>query len=250
MAIRKLRIVRILYLSQYFPPEVGATQTRAYEMASNWVRMGHSVSMICEFPNHPSGIIPPEYRGKLYEREALDGIDVIRVWVKASPVKNFRSRMLFYLSYMFSAPLSGLLLARGKYDVIYATSPPLFVGAAALIISQVRGTPLVFEVRDLWPESAVALGELNSPRVIAWATRLEEACYNHARMVVVVTRGIHNRLLECGIPPDKLARIPNGANVDMFQYSESTADRISGSSWGLKTGLLPSMPASMALLKA
>ncbi len=218
--------MRILYLSQYFPPEVGATQTRAYEMASNWVRLGHSVTVLCEIPNHPSGIIPPEYHGKQYERGSLDGIEVIRLWVKASPVKNFRSRMLFYITYMMSATLAGLLLANGRYDLIYASSPPLFVGAAALFLSRVRRLPLVFEVRDLWPESAVALGELSNPRVISWAARLEEACYHHARLVVVVTRGILLRLLERGIPQDKLAKVPNGANIDFFRFSPDGRENI------------------------
>ena len=117
--------MRILYLSQYFPPEVGATQTRAYEMARGLVNAGHEVTMITEVPNHPHGIIPPDYQGKLYERSMFDGIEVIRVWVKTSPKKTFRNRMYFYLSYMAMATLAGLLLARGRYDTIYATSPPL-----------------------------------------------------------------------------------------------------------------------------
>jgi colanic acid biosynthesis glycosyl transferase WcaI len=213
--------MRILYLSQYFSPEVGATQTRAYEMASNWVRMGHSVTMLSEVPNHPSGIIPPQYRGRLYERSDLEGIDVVRVWVKASPKKNFRSRMLFYLSYMFSASLAGLLLARGSYDLIYASSPPLFVGASALFLSRARGLPFCFEVRDLWPESAIALGELSNQRAISWATKLEQACYRRSRLIVVVTRGILDSLLQRGIPQDRLAYIPNGANVDMFRFREA-----------------------------
>ena len=154
----------ILYLSQYFPPEAGATQTRAYEMARNFVRLGHTVTMIAEVPNHPSGIIRPEFRGKLFHRAGLEGIDVIRVWVKASPLKDFRSRMLFYLTYMLNAALAGLLLAGRRYNLIYASSPPLFVGGAALALSALKRTPLVFEVRDLWPESAVALGEISNPR--------------------------------------------------------------------------------------
>ncbi|MGW8249890.1 MAG: glycosyltransferase family 4 protein [Anaerolineales bacterium] len=218
--------MRILYLSQYFPPEVGATQTRAYEMASNWVRMGHSVTVISEIPNHPSGIIPPEYRYRLYEISTLDGVDVIRVWVKASPKKNFRSRMLFYLSYMLSAALAGVLLARDSYDLIYATSPPLFVGAAALFLSWARRLPLCFEVRDLWPESAVTLGELSNRRAIALATRLEQACYRRAKLIVVVTRGIQERLLQRGIPQDHLAYIANGANVDLFNFSETGRNQV------------------------
>jgi colanic acid biosynthesis glycosyl transferase WcaI len=209
--------MHILYLSQYFPPEVGATQTRAYEMACGLIQAGHHVTMVAEIPNHPRGVIPPEYRGKLYERADLDGIDVIRVWVKTTPVKTFRTRMAFYLSYMVSATLAGLFLARWRYDLIYATSPPLFVGAAALALSILRRTPLVFEVRDLWPESAVALGELKNPAAIALAERLERACYRRARRVVVVTAGIRQRLLERGLPSDKLALIPNGTNTDLFQ---------------------------------
>lgn len=218
--------MNILYLSQYFPPEAGATQTRAYEMARNWVRMGHVVTMLTEFPNHPSGIIPPEYKGRLYEKDSLEGIDVIRLWVKASPRKNFTNRMLFYLSYMFGASIAGLTLARQEYDLIYASSPPLFVGGAALFLSRIRRLPLFFEVRDLWPESAVALGELNNPRAIALATRLEEASYQRARRVIVVTQGILDRLLQRGYPHSKLTLVPNGANVEMFTFSSQGRELI------------------------
>jgi glycosyltransferase involved in cell wall biosynthesis len=218
--------MRILYLSQYFPPEAGATQTRAYEMARNWVRLGHQVTMVTEFPNHPSGIIPHKYHGKFYERSLLEGIEVIRLWVKASPVKNFRNRMLFYITYMFNAIIAGLFLVRGKYHLIYATSPPLFVGGSALVLSLFKRTPLVFEVRDLWPESAVALGELTNQRAIKIATRLEEICYRKAILLVVVTHGIYNRLKERGIPLTKLIYIPNGANIDMYTYKPEARERI------------------------
>jgi colanic acid biosynthesis glycosyl transferase WcaI len=214
--------MRILYLSQYFPPEVGATQTRAYEMARYLVSTGHQVTMLTEVPNHPSGIIPPEYRGKLWERANLDGIDVIRVWVKASPNKTFSTRMAFYLTYMVNAALAGLVLARGRYDALVATSPPLFVGGAALALSVLRHTPMLFEVRDLWPESAVALGELSSPRAVALAGKLEKMCYNRARCLVVVTEGIRRRLAERGYG-GKLALIPNGANTDLFRPDPAAA---------------------------
>ncbi len=218
--------MRILYLSQYFSPEVGATQTRAYEMASNWVRLGHHVTMIAELPNHPSGIIPPAYRGKLVQRDQLDGIEVIRVWVKASPVKNFRNRILFYLSYMLNATLAGIFLARDQYDLLYASSPPLFVGGSALAISKQKGIPLVFEVRDLWPESAVALGELSNPRAINWSIRLEEACYRRACKIIVVTSGIRDRLLRRDISEDKILLIPNGANTELFRFDPLERERI------------------------
>jgi colanic acid biosynthesis glycosyl transferase WcaI len=208
--------MRILYLSQYFPPEVGATQTRAYEMARNLVRLGHQVAVVTEVPNHPAGIIPPAYRGKLYQRAKMDGIDVVRVWVKTAPQKSFATRMLFYLTYMVNAVLAGSLLAPGRFDLVYASSPPLFVGAAALALSRLRRAPMVFEVRDLWPESAVQLGELNSARAVRLATRLEEVCYRSARHIVVVTEGIRARLVERGYPSEKITLIPNGANTDLY----------------------------------
>ena len=192
-------------------------------MARNLVRLGHAVTVVAEVPNHPSGIIAPEYRGKLVERSALEGIDVLRVWVKASPVKSFRNRMLFYLTYMIDASLAGLLQAGGRFDLIYASSPPLFVGAAALALSRLRRIPLLFEVRDLWPKSAVALGELSNRRAVAWATQLEEACYRRARAIVVVTEGIRQRLLQRGLREEKLHLIPNGANVELFHYDSQGA---------------------------
>ncbi len=209
--------MRVLYLSQYFPPEVGATQTRAYEMAAGLIRAGHQVTMLTEVPNHPQGIIHPEYRGRFWMREQVDGIDVIRVWVKTAPVKTMRTRLAFYLSYMVNATLAGLLLARGHYDAIYATSPPLFVGGTALVLSFSRRIPMVFEVRDLWPESAVALGEVKNPRFVRWATWLEEACYRRARRIIIVTEGIRDRLIERGFSAEKLVLIPNGANTDLFR---------------------------------
>jgi glycosyltransferase involved in cell wall biosynthesis len=210
--------MRVLYISQYFPPEAGATQDRAYEMARNWARLGHSVTMLAEIPNHPSGIIHPTFRGKLIHRETLDGIDVIRVWVKTSPKKNFINRILFYISFMINASLAGLFLTSGKFDFVYATSPPLFVGASALLLSTIKQAKLIFEVRDLWPESAVVLNELSNPTAIKLSTNLEELCYKKSLRIVVVTKSIYRRLLERGIYPKKLLIVPNGANLDQFSF--------------------------------
>jgi colanic acid biosynthesis glycosyl transferase WcaI len=218
--------MRILYISQYFPPEAGATQTRAYEMAQNWVRLGHQVTMLTEFPNHPSGIIPKAYRGRLFEKSRLDGIDVIRVWVHASPQKNFRNRILFYVTFMINAILAGIFLAREKYDLLYVTSPPLFVGGSALVLSLFKRIPLIFEVRDLWPESAVALGEISNPAAISLAVKLEHSCYQKAIRVIVVTHGIYDRLIDRGIPASKLLIIPNGANIDLFTFKSAGRERI------------------------
>lgn len=217
--------MRILYFSQYFPPEVGATQTRAFEMARYLVSRGHHVTMVTEVPNHPSGIIPPKYRGKALDRKREAEIDVLRLWVWASPEKSFSGRMRFYLSYMAMAGVAGSLL-KGKYDLAYATSPPLFVGATGLAAAIVRRIPFVFEVRDLWPESAVALGELGNRRAIRAAEMLERLFYRRATRIVTVTRGIKERLVERGFPEGKIALIPNGANVSHFKFDADGAARV------------------------
>jgi glycosyltransferase involved in cell wall biosynthesis len=215
--------MRILYLSQYFPPEVGATQTRAYEMARGLVQAGHQVTMLTEVPNHPVGIIQPGYRRRLWVRRPLEQIDVLHGWVWTSPRKTFFNRMAFYLSYTGAASAMGLLLARGRYDAIYCTSPPLFAGGAGLALHFLRRIPLFFEVRDLWPESAVEMGELNNRRAIQLSAWLADQCYRHSRKIVVVTAGIRAALLNKGIPPDKIELIPNGANTDLFQPQPDAA---------------------------
>lgn len=209
--------MRLLYFSQYFPPEVGATQTRAYEMCRYLASRGHAVTVVTEVPNHPSGIIPLHYRGRLSERRLEEGIDVLRLWVSASPEKTFKSRMLFYLSYMGMGMLAGTLL-RGDYDAVYATSPPLFVAPAGMTSAMRRKVPFVLEVRDLWPESAVALGELSNKPAIAAAEKLEWLLYARAARIVAVTEGIKLSLLERGLPSSKVALIPNGANTEMFRF--------------------------------
>jgi len=130
--------VRILIISQYFPPEVGATQTRVHYFAKALSRNGHGVTVICEVPNHPAGIIQKEYRKKVFARSQEDGFEVIRLWVFTNPRKTFLNRVLFYFSFLVHGIWAGLLLARGKYDVVFASSfllPPGLVGYVWLFSS-------------------------------------------------------------------------------------------------------------------
>jgi colanic acid biosynthesis glycosyl transferase WcaI len=205
----------VVILSQYFHPEVGATQTRARELAKAFVRAGHRVTVICEVPNHPSGIIPPEYRGRSCYREELDGFTVLRLWVAASPVKNFRTRLAFYLSYMFMATLAAFRRL-GKVDLVVATSPPLPVAAAGWALAFLRRAPFVMDVRDLWPDAAVALGELSKPWMIRAASLLERFLYRRARLITVVTRGFADAIAAKGISREKLHWAPNGTLPELF----------------------------------
>ena len=210
--------MNILYISQYFPPEVGATQTRAYEMATNLVGLGHEVTVMTEVPNHPSGIIPSEYKNRLWVKEEMDGVHVVRSLVYATPIKTFRTRMLFYLSFMATTVFNSLFINQGKFDAVYATSPPLFAGLAGLIIAKLRRIPFVFEIRDLWPESAVELGQLSNPRYVRYSHKTANLCYDHAKGIVGVTRGICAELKKKGLPEDRLFLIKNGTNPERYRY--------------------------------
>ena len=217
--------MRVLHLSQYFPPEAGAVQVRAMTIAQSLARQGHQVTVLTELPNHPSGVVQPAYRGKLWVRETQDGVDVVHLWVKASPVKSFHTRIAFYLSYMLAAIIAGLALP-GRFDVIFANSPPLFVAAAGWAISLIRRAPFVMEVQDLWPESAVALGELNNPRFIRWAEWVECKCYSRSFRIIAVTEGISDRLAARGVPREKVALVPNGSNINIFQPDPDGGSRL------------------------
>ncbi len=213
--------MNILYVTQYFYPEVGATQNRALEMASHLVGSGYRVTVLTEFPNHPLGIIPERYRFKLFERETYRGIEIIRSFVNASPNKSFINRILFYLSFMISSIIAGMKLKDRKYDVVYATSPPLFVGLSGYIISRLKGSRFVFEVRDIWPDAAIALGELKNKFTIKAARWIERICYRKCEKVVVVTKGYCQNLLDKNVQSRKIKVIYNGANIEMFKPENS-----------------------------
>src|SRR5262245_41731138 len=148
-----MRPLRVLLLSQYFPPEIGATQTRAETFARFLAEAGHEVTVICEFPNHPHGIVPPEYRGHLMEDDRSRGYRVLRVWVKANPEKTQRTRLAFYLSYATMA--TAIAPRAGHADVVFATSPPLFTALAGVAVAELNHAPLVLDIRDQWPAAAV-----------------------------------------------------------------------------------------------
>lgn len=202
-------------MTQYFTPEVGATQTRIHEFARACVTAGHRVTVLTEFPNHPHGRIPPEYRGRLATRETMDGFDVLRVWVFARPVKTFRTRMAFYLSFFALATLRGLF-ARGRVDIVFATSPPLPVGLAGWIVAKLRRARFVLDIRDLWPALAEAIGELRSPTSVGLATRLERFLYRNADRITAVTRGFVAHIGRTVVDPSRIVHLPNGAAANLF----------------------------------
>jgi hypothetical protein len=219
--------VRIAYLTHYFVPEPAAPAARVHEFSRAFVRAGDQVAVITTFPNHPVGVVPPAYHGRLWATECLDGIRVLRCWLWATPNRGVRRRGLDHLSFMVSAVLFGLPRL-GPVDVVIASSPTLFSALSGWLIARLQRVPFVLEVRDLWPEAILALGLMQpSPGVRALAS-LARFLYRQAACVVVVTEAFVECIAAQGIPRSKLVTIPNGADTRLFAH---TPDRTAARTW-------------------
>jgi colanic acid biosynthesis glycosyl transferase WcaI len=206
--------MHILFLSHYFPPEVNAPATRTYEHCRRWVASGHHVTVITCAPNCPTGVLFDGYRNAWRQEESIDGIRVLRVWTYLAPNKGFLKRITNYLSYLCSATLRAATVRDA--DVIVATSPQFFCGWAGVLSAWLLRRPFVLEVRDIWPDSIVTLGAVKSgsaQRILEW---LERRMYAAARRIVTVGDGYRDRLLERGVPVDRIAVIPNGVDTTQF----------------------------------
>lgn len=202
-------------MTQYFPPEVGATQTRLSEVSAELARRGHDVTVIAPFPHYPSGVVPREYRGALLKRDVLEGVDVVRTWVYGVPSKRAVKRLADYVSFGISSILGGL--AAGSADVVFAETPPLFPALGGFAISRLKRCAYVCNVADLWLASAVALGVLDRPAVIRLGEVLERFVYRNAKTVIVVTDSILQALRAQGVSTAKLELIPNGVDTSLFR---------------------------------
>src|SRR5262249_31252643 len=187
--------MKILWLAQWFPPDLGALPARITEMSSVWIREGHEVTVVTALPHHPLGVIPEKYRGKLVMEENYEGIRVIRCWLWALPNRRMWQRTLCQISFAVSAVLLALFRP-SRPDVVIVSSPPFFVVPAGWVFSRLRRAPLVFEVRDLWPAVFVASGVMSEGflyRVLAW---MEMAAYRAAKTIVVVTKSFRQDLID------------------------------------------------------
>ena len=177
--------------------------------------MGHQVTVLTGFPNHPTGVIPPEYQGERFRRERWDGIDVIRTWLYAAANKGTGRRILNYLSFPTTACLLGLPAIRAC-DVIVATSPQFFVACAGWVAANVLKRPFVFEVRDLWPDSIEAVGAITNRSVLRGLRAVEEFLYRRASLIVAVAHSTVRILGERGFDTSRMVVLPNGVDLDLF----------------------------------
>ena len=208
--------MRIAVLSHYFWPEPGAPSARLLEMSREWVVRGHEVTIVTNFPNHPTGIVPEAYRGRSFQVEHAHGLRILRCRTYATPNRGFVKRTLGHVVFMFQAVWQATPQLRGS-DVLIASSPTLFAVVAALAISRRVGAPYVFEVRDLWPAIFVELGVIRNRLAIGVLEWLELALYRRARAVVTVTRAFAEDIAKRGIERAKLHVIPNGVDLEAFR---------------------------------
>lgn len=173
-------------VTQYFRPEVGATQNRLGSFVDGLVQRGHEVTVVCEQPNHPEGVFHTGFGRRPVRTERLPRLTVHRLWVAASPRKSTARRLAFYGTFAAGA-LAATVGAR-RHDVVFASSPPLPGALTAGLAAALRRTPFVLDVRDLWPAAAEALGELSNPRLLRALQRSERWLYRHARAVTATTR--------------------------------------------------------------
>jgi glycosyltransferase involved in cell wall biosynthesis len=218
---RARRRLRIVLVSQYFPPEVGATQTRMQSFAEYLAARDHEVTVICEFPNHPSGIIPPRYRGRYLEDDRTNGYRVLRTWVRASEEKTPETRIAFYLSFMATATAVAPLI--GRTDVVVATTPPLFAAVAGQAVAALKGAPFVLDVRDLWPAAAISLNQISGGFDLRAAEALESFLYRRADAVVAVTRPFCRHIDNIRVGGSRSIYIPNGTLERFFVEPGDTA---------------------------
>jgi glycosyltransferase involved in cell wall biosynthesis len=205
--------MKILLVTEYFPPEIGAGSTRAYEHSIQWVKNGHDVTVITGFPDYPDGIIPQKYKGYKFLIEDYEGIRVIRTYTFPAANRGFFRRIISFLSFMISSIVQGTVASK-KQEILIATSPPFLVGVSGYVISKLKNIPFVFEVRDLWPESAIQLGELKNKFVIKFLKKIELHLYHSAKLIVPVAESTINVLLNIGIKENKIAVIKNGVDLE------------------------------------
>ncbi len=218
--------MNILLLHQYFLEEDDPGGSRWNEITKTWTDLGHKVTVIGGMMHYNGNAKREEYKGKYFVRKKQGKVDIYRTHVSESYNSGFLGRLWGYFSFMFSSLWAGLFKVKGKYDVVIVTSPPLFVGISGYLISLAKSLPMVFEIRDLWPESAIDTGVLTNKWIIKLAYKIERFIYKKAKLINVLTPAFFNNLRDKkGISESKLIMIPNAADFSLSEDIVKTFDQ-------------------------
>jgi glycosyltransferase involved in cell wall biosynthesis len=233
--------MNIWLITQYYVPEIGAPSTRLSGLVRCWQAQGLNVTVLTGIPNHPEGVVPAAYQGKpAFFTETLEGTEVRRHWLYATPNKGRVGRVLNLLSFAFTVWWHNRTLRTAtKPEIVVASSPNFFCAVSGWLLAKRHGAKFVFEVRDLWPAIFVQMNILKPGLALTLLERLEMFLYKKADAIVTVTRSFAHNIMERGIPKEKLGVVFNG--VSDADYAAATLPRQSGATTQLraKLGLSP-----------
>jgi len=217
--------MKIVVICHYFPPEIGAPSARIYEMAKHWVDLGNEVHVVTCFPNHPTGIIPDEYKGMKYKNEMMDGIHIHRNYVYATPNKGFIKKTLGHISFMISSVVFSMNKIK-KPNVIITSSPTFFSIFSGYWYSLRKKAPFVLEIRDLWPAAMIELGVMKEGLVTNILEKMELFFYRKCKRLIMVTKSFKDNVINRGIDGEKVHVITNGVNQELFYPREKNRELI------------------------
>jgi glycosyltransferase involved in cell wall biosynthesis len=220
--------MHILLIHQYFLEKDDPGGSRFNEMSKVWIEEGHEVTVISGMVHYTTGKKKEKHKGRFIVREEYENnLVVYRCHVSELYNANFIGRMWGYFSFVFSSLICGLFCQKKKADVVLVSSPPLFVGLTGLIISKIKRIPFVFEVRDLWPESAIDTGVLKNRWLIRMAFRFEKTIYRNAALINTLTPVFQKKLTEDKkVPSSKVIMIPNAADFSIAEKVQKDFDMI------------------------
>ncbi|NHZ86174.1 MAG: glycosyltransferase [Planctomycetia bacterium] len=208
--------VRILFLSHFYPPEMGGAAARISGLAKWLVKFGHEVTVITGYPNYPTGKIYPEYKNKKNKIEFIDGVKILRVKVLPVSYQSIFVRLLNYFTFFFTALWSAIRKSK-NFDIIIASSPPLTIGMLGLILSKIHKIPWIFDIRDIWPDVAVEAGMLKGSGTIdRLSKKLANYLYNQATWITPVTESKLEKIKNANIPSHKISIVANGVDFDLI----------------------------------
>ncbi len=206
----------------YYPDRLGNAPILT-NLATGLAQRGHRVQVLCALPHHETGAIDPEWRGRLWQREQVQGVDVLRVWIATG--EGRLGKLANYASFTAIAALAGSLLPRP--DLLLSPSPPITLGLVDALLAQLKRVPFVFNLQDVFPDVAVEMGQLSNPRAIELFRRIERFTYNKAARIAVISEGMRAQLLRKGVPAERIALVPNCVDVEGIQPVERSRLRAS-----------------------
>ena len=206
--------MHILVFTDNFYPERNAPAARCYDHAIRWVQAGHKVTVLTSAPNAPRGQLFPGYKNKLFQREDIDGINVVRVWTFMTANEGWFLRSLDYFSYFLTAFIASFAVRR--VDIILGTTPHLLTPLAAMLSAIFRRKPWILELRDIWPASLMAVGFQKLSLLFRALRLIEKMLYAHADRIIYVSRGFEGYFENLNVDKGKLVYVPNGVDLNLF----------------------------------